>query len=134
VLRIGADLVDTDEVASSVATLAAAYLKRLFTDAELSRHGGPGTLLGPASHPLVARHFAAKEAVLKVLRAGEAGVDLRDIEICRPGGCQGAVRLSGRAAALAEAAGICRVFVSLSGTGGLAMAVAAGMEGADGQR
>ena len=123
-LMIGADIVDTDEVARSVATLAAPYVKRLFTEAELSEHGGLETLLRPGSHQLLARHFAAKEAILKLLGLGDLGVDLRSIEICHPGGCQGPVRLSGNAAALAEAAGICRILVSWSGTGGVAMAVA----------
>jgi holo-[acyl-carrier protein] synthase len=68
--------------------------------------------------------FAAKEAVLKVLRVGDAeGVLFQDIELVA-GGRRPVVRLHGRALAAARGWGIGTIHVSLSSAEGSAMAVA----------
>jgi holo-[acyl-carrier protein] synthase len=113
--RTGCDVQRVDEVAAAVRDFGSRYLDRVYTPLELEayRTGGPASL---------AARFAAKEAVLKLI--GEAdGVDPRSVEIGNPGG-RPEVRLSGRAADLARAAGLGPIDVSLSHTGDLALAVA----------
>ncbi|MDJ0114611.1 4'-phosphopantetheinyl transferase superfamily protein, partial [Rhodococcus erythropolis] len=70
---------------------------RTFTPHELQ------TCAGPARDQRLAARFAAKEAVVKVLRPGDVPVPWNSIEITRAewGGC--GVTLSGNAAELARA-------------------------------
>lgn len=72
----------------------------------------------------LAARFAAKEAAMKALGAGFGDVAFRDIEVVRAGSGQVGLRLSGRAAARADRAGIAAWHLSLSHTAGLAVAVA----------
>jgi len=97
--------------------------ERVFTDAERADATGRGN---PAEH--LAARFAAKEAVMKALGTGIGGFALRDVEVVRaagPGTERGApsLVLSERAAALSAARGIARWHVSLTHTGGLALAL-----------
>jgi holo-[acyl-carrier protein] synthase len=126
-LRVGTDLVDVADVADSVARFGRAYLDRVFTPGELASTRRDPVADGdqPAADGLAAR-FAAKEAVIKVLRPGDARPDWRTIEIHRSsdGWCE--VTLSGAAAELAEAAGLDDLAVSMTHEGGMASAVAVG--------
>ena len=127
-LRVGIDLVDVADVAASVAQFGDRYLQRIYTDHEIGcsrRPGRVGTAGAYAMESLAAR-FAAKEAVLKVLRPVGARPAWRSIELHRmtEGWCE--IRLSGTAAALAEAAGIDGLSVSLSHEASLAAAVVVG--------
>lgn len=73
---------------------------------------------------LAAQVFAAKEAVVKLLRAdGSDGVLLKDIELSDAGGCT-VPRLGGRALAAARAAGVGRIRVATSVAEARAFAVA----------
>lgn len=73
---------------------------------------------------LAARVFAAKEAIVKLLRVdGADGVLLKDIELCEAGGCT-VPHLGGRALAAARAAGADRIRVATSEAEGRALAVA----------
>ena len=76
-LRVGTDLVHVPDVAASIDRFGARYLHRVYTDAELDtcRSGAGGW-----SPERLAARFAAKEAVLKVLRPAD-GVSVRDIEV-----------------------------------------------------
>jgi holo-[acyl-carrier protein] synthase len=118
--RAGCDLQRVDAVSDAVRDFGARYLDRVYTPAEQASYatGGPASL---------AARFAAKEAVLKLIGTAD-GVDLRSVEIRTPDG-RPEVHLTGRAAELAEAAGLdpTDIDVSLSHTGDLALAVAVGL-------
>ena len=103
------------DVADSMTRFGDRYLRRVFTDHELESAGG-------APERLAAR-FAAKEAVVKVLRPVDARPEWRSIEIVRQpcGACD--VRLTGTAATMAALAGITELAVSLTHEAGLAAAV-----------
>ncbi len=127
-VRVGLDLVAVDEVADAVGHFGDRYLTRIYTDHEIDccrreRSGTPGAAYAMES---LAARFAAKEAVLKVLRPVDRQPGWRSIELHRmPGGwCE--IRLSGRAASLADAAGIDAFAVSVSHEAGLAAAVVVG--------
>lgn len=63
-----------------------------------------------------AMRFAAKEAVLKALGTGFSGMRFRDVEVVRDDSGRPIPRLTGRAAAVAEAAGVVEMHLSLSFT------------------
>jgi holo-[acyl-carrier protein] synthase len=119
VLRVGADVVEVSEVAGSVSRFGDRYLSRLFTQAE--------TGLWPSEPAALARGlaqcFAAKEATMKLLKSAAVGLDWRSIEVKRD--LQGRLGccLTGKAAELAQRAGITRISLSLSCAGPLAMAI-----------
>ncbi len=117
--RVGVDLTAVADVQDSLARQGDRYLGRLFTDHEVASCQGAA---GPAAESLAAR-FAAKEAVLKVLRPTESRPEWRDIEVYRHpnGACD--IVLRGSAAALAAAQGIDQMSVSLSHEAGMAVAV-----------
>jgi holo-[acyl-carrier protein] synthase len=92
-----------------------AYLRRVYTEAEAADCAGDPLRL--------AARFAAKEAALKALRAGEAAVPLTAIEIVRHADGSPELRLHGAAAELAAASGISSLSVSLTHEGEYASAV-----------
>jgi len=63
-----------------------------------------------------AMRFAAKEAVLKALGTGFSGIRFRDVEVVRDERGRPVPRLSGRAAEVADAAGVVEMHLSLSFT------------------
>lgn len=71
-----------------------------------------------------AMRFAAKEAVLKALGTGFSGVRFRDVEVLRDDRGRPVPKLSGRAAEIAEAAGVVEMHLSLSFTHANAVASA----------
>ena len=118
-IRVGADVVEVHQVADSVAHFGDRYLRRIFTEHEISSCSGPPMV---AAAGLAAR-FAAKEATIKVLRPSGHQPDWRCMEVSRhpEGWCS--LSLSGHAAVLAERAGITELAVSLTHEGGMAAAV-----------
>jgi holo-[acyl-carrier protein] synthase len=122
-LVVGVDIVAVDAIRESMETFGDRFLRRIFTEAEIdysrSREDG-------ASLESLAARFAAKEAVIKALRASEQGIDWRSIEVVREpdGAC--ALSLSGSALRAAEALGAGPLSVSLSHAGGFAVAFVAG--------
>ncbi len=109
-VRVGIDLVSVDSVRESVERHSDRYLNRVYTPEELSDCGSEGVV---ASQRLAAR-FAAKEAALKVLRAGDEAVPWRAVGVRRhPSGWVG-LELSGRAAELAREAGVTEISLSLT--------------------
>ena len=121
--RVGVDLTSVGDVRDSLAQQGDRYLKRLFTDHEVASCQGAS---GPVAESLAAR-FAAKEAVLKVLRPTGSRPEWRDIEVFRhpSGACD--IVLRGGASTLAEAQGIEQLSVSLSHEAGMAVAVVVAM-------
>jgi holo-[acyl-carrier protein] synthase len=111
-LRVGIDLVEVDAVRESIRTHEDRYLRRIYTDRELAdSQGRPDSL---------AARFAAKEAVLKVLRRADEPVPWRAIEVVREPGGAPSLHLAGRAA---ELAGDLELAVSLTHEGPFAAAV-----------
>ncbi len=125
-VRVGIDLVEVDEVAGSVRRFGDRYLHRLFTPHELAScrtdrgTAGPGDAYSAES---LAARFAAKEAVVKVLRPVGARPEWRTIEVHRSdaGWCE--IRLSGRAAGLAAEARLADFTVSLTHESMMAVAI-----------
>jgi len=118
-LAVGVDLVDIAEVARSVKRFGDRYLRRVFTEHEISCCKGPPQVAAAA----LAARFAAKEATLKVLRPDDARPDWRSIEVVRlpSGACK--LRLRGAAARLAVERGLGPFVLSMTHEAGLAAAV-----------
>lgn len=117
-IGIGVDLVEVDRmrtVLERTPTLAV----RLFTEAERAYADAASD---PA--PRYAVRFAAKEAVMKALEVGLGAFDWHDVEVVRAD--SGAPRLvvTGRAAELADAAGVRAWKLTLSHTESMAEAIA----------
>jgi holo-[acyl-carrier protein] synthase len=124
-IRVGIDVVAVAEVAESLDLLGQRYLGRVFSPHELACCRNAAVEGAYLAESLAAR-FAAKEAVVKVLRPADARPEWRTIEVRRAkeGWCE--VRLTGSAAALAAEAGITDVAVSLTHERAVAAAVAVG--------
>lgn len=124
-LRVGLDVVDIRRVSESLERFGSRFMKRLFSDDEISYalHGQ-----GNAPQRLAAR-FAAKEAAIKAFNLGEAGIGWRDIEVRRmsDGACE--LALHGKAAAQASKLGVCEIALSLSHDGDYAAAVVTALVG-----
>ena len=132
-LRIGTDLVYVPDVVESVAQFGQRYLQRVFTQEELRycTSASPVEDAGEAAFPVALRYaslagrFAAKEAVMKLLRPDQDTVLLwTSIEVLRSAHGAPDIRLSGHAAVLARLAGFSRIEVSLTHTGDYASATA----------
>lgn len=119
VIRVGTDLTSVPEVREAVAVHGERYLARLYTPEERADAGNDPRRL--------AARFAAKEAVLKVLRPGDDPVPWKDIRVRRHASGWTDLVLSGRAAERARAAGLEDWAVSLSHEGDLASAVVVAM-------
>jgi holo-[acyl-carrier protein] synthase len=114
-MRVGIDLVEIDSVQEAVTSHGQRYLDRVYTPREQRDCA--------ADPKLLALRFAAKEAVLKILEPTPGdGVPWDSIDVAGHRG--GEVRLSGPAQELARRRALGPVQVSLSRTGGQAMAVA----------
>jgi holo-[acyl-carrier protein] synthase len=129
VARVGIDLTSVDEVAASIARFGDRYVERMFTPHEQAfcRRGDGSEAPGHYRVESLAARFAAKEAVLKVLRPLGPRPPWRDIEVYRTDGGWCELRLSGSAADLAAVAGIDQWSVSLTHHEALAAAVVVGM-------
>lgn len=114
-LRIGIDTVEVAAVEAALAAHGDRYLQRVYTRREVADCGGSAERL--------AARFAAKEATMKVLRAGAGGVPWPAVEVRRHPSGHTDLELSGAAAALASAAGLEELAVSLTHEAGLASAV-----------
>lgn len=125
-VHVGVDVTAVDEVADSVRRMGDRYVRRLFTDHEVTSSRGTGQVRAES----LAARFAAKEATVKVLRPDGSRPPWKDIEVWRrqDGSCE--LRLHGSAAALAARRGIGHLSVSLSHEAGVAVAVVAATCGA----
>lgn len=118
-LRVGIDTVDVAGIAASLEAFGDRFERRLFTAHERE---AAGRVPARRAERLAAR-FAAKEAVIKALDLGEAGIGWRDIELCSAADGAPTLQLHGAVAARAAAAGLHELAVSLSHDGGQACAV-----------
>jgi holo-[acyl-carrier protein] synthase len=122
-LRVGIDLVKASTVAEALAEHGERYLRRVYTAAEVSQCGGPDGAPDPLR---LAARFAAKEAAMKVLRPGDAAVPWAAIEVVRDPAGVPVLTLHGAAAALAVAAGLTELALSLTHEDDYAAAVVVG--------
>lgn len=122
-LVVGVDLVNIGDVTRSIAQFGDRYVRRLFTDGEIT-YCESEPRLAPARF---AARFAAKEATMKVLRVrGTDPVDWRFIEVLRSpdGWCD--IVLHDVAIAMAEREGISGLALSMSHEGEYATATVIG--------
>lgn len=121
VYGVGIDVIGERRVRMLLTRQPRAY-ERLFSAQERCYCDG---FSNPYSH--YAARFAAKEAVGKALGIGILGFVWREIEVVSGGKPQ--VALHGHVAAIAWQAGVSRIELSLSHTGGQAYAVAVAVSG-----
>ncbi len=103
---VGIDIIEIERIAETYKRFGERFLRRIYTDAEIAYCRGRA--------PQLAARFAAKEAMMKALGTGVRGVGWRDIEIVRSRGGPPAIRLSGRAAKVAERQGMLHSALSIS--------------------
>ena len=117
ILGIGIDLADPGRLRAA-SERHEGLLARLFTPAELadcSSRNDPW--------PSLAARFAAKEAFVKSLGTGlRQGLSWKQVEVRRDGEGRPFLELHGRAAELAEQAGVRHLHLSLSHLSGMAAA------------
>lgn len=119
-MSVGIDLVSIDDVEDSIRVHSERYLGRVYTTIELDDCRLPGG--GYDARALAARN-AAKEAVLKVLRAGDEAIPWQAIGVSRDHAGRPAVELTGAARALARKRGIATLELSVTHSGPYAAAV-----------
>lgn len=109
-VSVGLDTVTLEEVASAWRAFGERYARRLFSPAECAY-----ALQEPARviERLAAR-FAAKEAAIKALNLGEAGVNWRDIEVRRSPDGSPHLALHGRALEALASRPACELALSLA--------------------
>ena len=120
-IGLGVDLVDVDRLRTTLARTPT-LVERLFTPAERT--------YAEASRDPTQRYaarFAAKEAAMKALGVGLGAVDWHDVEVVRHDSGAPALRITGRAQALADDRGVQSWLVSLSHTALVAEAVVAAL-------
>lgn len=114
---VGVDVVDLVDLEHMVAVGGDRWLRKIFTDAELTYAGG--------RIDRYATRFAAKEAVVKALGVGfRAGIAARTVEIICDRDGRPQVLLHAAASRLAADLRIGQVLVSMTRDGGLAAAAA----------
>ncbi|MEI7643128.1 MAG: holo-ACP synthase [Chloroflexales bacterium] len=125
----GIDIIEIDRIRRAVRRWGERFLRRVYTAGEISDCDA----LGPAPrYQSLAARWAAKEAVAKALGVGLSGVaagaatatrpGMNDIEVLRAADGRPSLRLHGPAAAAATALGIAELALSLSHSGGNAVA------------
>ena len=119
-MSVGIDLVSIDAVEDSIRVHSERYLGRVYTTAELDdcrltdgRYDARG----------LAGRAAAKEAVLKVLRAADEAIPWLAIAVRRDGRGRPSVELTGTAQELARERGIASLELSITQAGAFAAAV-----------
>ncbi len=126
IVGIGIDVVATDRIARVLDEQREAFEERVFTAAERETCAGRADRV----HALGAR-LAAKEACGKALGTGLGqGVAFQHIEVVENAAGKPELRLSGAAAARAQALGVRRIHVSLTHDDGVSAAVVV-LEGQD---
>jgi len=122
----GVDLIDVARIARMLDTHGDTFVQRCFTVTE--QEAANVSNKDMRAQRFAAR-YAAKEAVLKALGTGLAGgIQWIEVGVVREDGPP-RVELSGRAAEVADAAGITQWRLSLSHAGGMAMASVIGFGG-----
>jgi len=119
-LRIGIDLVSVASIEESVSVHEARYLRRVFTDAEITDCTAADGR--PDARRLAAR-FAVKEAALKVLRQDDEPIAWREIGVRSDRHGRPSLELVGAAEASARRQGYDALDVSITHEGPFAAAI-----------
>lgn len=115
---VGCDIIEVERIAQALERHGDRFLTRVFAPGEIAE-------CWPSAEQRcrrLAARFAAKEAVLKALGTGLRGVSWLEIEVVKDNLGKPSVRLTGRAAAVAEAQGVTQLHLSLSHCKDYAMA------------
>ena len=104
--HVGVDIIEIARVADAIAQYGERFLHRVYTDAELEYCGNRVNQL--------ATRFAAKEAVVKALGAGNSGIGWKDMEIVSSEDGAPSIKLHGEAIERFNALGLTDLAVSLS--------------------
>jgi holo-[acyl-carrier protein] synthase len=115
---IGIDIIEIARIEKAVARWEASFLRRVYTESELS--------LYHKKTPSLAARFAGKEAVIKALGTQTKGISLREIEILADADGKPLVNLSGKAQIQADSLGLGSLAISLSHSRGHAVAFVIG--------
>ena len=116
--HVGIDIIEIARIETAIARWGEGFLKRVYTDLELS-------LYRKKLSSLAAR-FAGKEAVIKALGAGDKGIRWREIEILSDPSGKPLVCLYGKAQNHANDLGLGELSISLSHSRKYAIAFVAG--------
>ncbi len=109
-LGVGTDILQIERIAEVVSRQGERFVERILTPAERREYAESGLPLR-----LLAKRFAAKEAVAKALGTGIGrGVSWQDIEISHDGAGKPLASLSGGALEVARRLGGSRVALSIS--------------------
>lgn len=125
-LEVGVDIIEVPRIARAVSRWGDAFLRRVYTSAEIAYCRG--------RVPELAVRFAAKEAVSKALGVGiwwRGGIGWLDVEITADRLGKPQVTLGGRAAVYAREQGLDRWAISLSHTAEHAIAMVVATHGSD---
>ena len=122
-LRTGVDLASVEAIGDSVQTFGDKFVNRIYTLRESAYCTSAATNVGAAQR--FAARFAAKEAVIKILRPQAFRPTWTSIEVVRHDGGWCEILLAGTAARMAAEAGITEIQISMSHEGGMAIATAA---------
>ena len=119
VLSHGVDLVEVERIEQMLEAHGDRFINRVFTKGEQSyAESGPGLRA-----ERYAARFACKEAVFKVLGTGWGqGVSWSDVDVVRLPTGQPHIHVSGVASERAQSMGVQSWYVSITHTGGQAMA------------
>ena len=111
-IAVGTDLVWIPDIQKSIQEFGTRYLARLFTAREISSCRRDDGALRIES---LASRFAAKEALIKLLRAGkDTALPWTAIEVIRVAGAASEIRLAKPIAQLANSAGLKEFSLSMS--------------------
>ncbi len=117
-MRVGTDVEAIDDIRQAIERFQHRYVGRVFTAHEVESSGG----LAHDPAPGLTARFAAKEAVIKVLRPTGVAPAWREIEIVKDDGGWCTISLSGRARQLADEQQLHSFEVSLSHAAGIGTA------------
>jgi holo-[acyl-carrier protein] synthase len=117
-VAVGVDIIEIERIQRAAAEYRNAFLKRIYTRAELD-----SSLSRPDG---LAARFAAKEAVMKTLGTGVGGVRWQDIEILTNADGAPYIKLYGRASDKAKELGLSTFSLSLSHCKTFAIAMVVG--------
>ncbi len=115
---IGVDIIETERIAQSIERFGDLFLKRVYTESELTYCNGRTSSL--------AARWAAKEATAKALGTGIGDVGWQEIEVVCEFNGRPTLRLHGAAAELAMKLGISEFAISISHTKDYAVAFVVG--------
>ncbi len=114
----GVDIIEIQRIKEAVERWQDAFLKRVYSEAEVEYCGG--------MYGSLAARFAAKEAIVKTLGSGARGISYREIEILPGENGAPYVLLHGNTMKQAEQLGLTEVSISMSHCKEYAIALSVG--------